>query len=498
MIRFFKSIFFVFFIIINCYAQNNKLESIGFPINTLEYSEFSPTISADGKTLIFESDRSGQWRLYSSQLQNNGTWSAPVELSEINELVKGGEFLGGPCLSYDGQKLFFCSNMKGTFGGVDLWVSEKLNDVWKAPKNLGRTINTAGYEGFPSLSPDGKTIYYMRSGTKKSVDGKACTVLYTAEKRGGFFINPKSMPLPVNTGCEGYPRIMADGKTLIFSSKRTGGKGGNDLYLSRLQAGRWTTPQPLDFLNSQKDDELITVPSSGDCMYLSSTTNNNKDDIFKISLPKEFQPEKVVVVEGVVTNQTTNQPMEARVNVSDINSNKQLMEVTNDSSSGKYVLYLEKGKTYDVSVTSKGYNFQSEKYETNQMITNSKIKKDIVLEPLELNASFRLNNIFFDFDSSVVKKESTLELNRVIELMKNNPTMVVEISAHTDNKGSDDYNLKLSQARAESVVMYLKSNGITANRLKAVGYGESKPTVENTSDENRALNRRVEFKIIKL
>jgi outer membrane protein OmpA-like peptidoglycan-associated protein len=174
------------------------------------------------------------------------------------------------------------------------------------------------------------------------------------------------------------------------------------------------------------------------------------------------------------------------------------MEVANDSTSGKYILYLEKGKTYDVSVTSKGYNFQSEKYETGQMPSNAKIKKDIELEPLKLNASFRLNNIFFDFDSSVVKKESTLELNRVIELMKNNPTMVVEISAHTDNKGSDEYNLKLSQARAESVVMYLKTNGIAANRLKAVGYGESQPSVENTNEDNRALNRRVEFKILKL
>jgi outer membrane protein OmpA-like peptidoglycan-associated protein len=496
MIRFLSYVFLI--LVFNCYAQNNKLVSIGSPINTLDYSEFAPTISADGKTLIFESDRSGQWRLYSSQLQQNGIWGTPVELTEINNLVKGGEFLGGPCLSYDGQKLFFCSNMKGTIGGVDLWVSEKQNDIWRAPKNLGRTINTAGYEGFPSLSPDGKTIYYMRSGTKKSTDGKACTVLYTAEKRGAFFINPKAMPLPVNTGCEGYPRIMADGKTLIFSSKRSGGKGGNDLYLSKWQAGKWTSPQPLTFLNSEKDDELITVPSSGDCMYLSSTNKNNKDDIYTISLPKEFQPEKVVVVEGVVTNQTTHQPMQAHVHVSDINTNKPLMEVSNDSVSGKYILYLEKGKTYDVSVSSKGYNFQSEKYETKNIPSNTKISKNIELEPLKLNASFRLNNIFFDFDSSAVKQESTLELNRVIELMKNNPSMEVEISAHTDNKGSDEYNLKLSQARAESVVFYLRQHGIAPNRLKAVGYGESVPSVENTTEENRALNRRVEFKIIKL
>ena len=161
-------------------------------------------------------------------------------------------------------------------------------------------------------------------------------------------------------------------------------------------------------------------------------------------------------------------------------------------------MILQKGRKYDVSVTTKGYSFQSEVYDLEKTVSYETVKKDIVLEPLKLNASFRLNNLFFDFDSSSLTKESELELNRVVELMNTNPTMKVEISAHTDDMGSDAYNLKLSQLRAESVVQYLTQHGISDSRLVAKGYGETTPSVLNDTDENRAKNRRVEFKIVKL
>lgn len=475
------------------------LQTLGGTVNTLQYSEFAPTISADGNTLIFESDRSGRWRLYSSQQLRPGVWSEPKDLEAINNKVEPGDFLGGPCLSYDGTKLYFTSNMKGSVGGVDIWVSEKIDEQWQSPKNLGRTINSSGYDGFPSLSPDGKKLYFMREGSKNSPTGQRCCVLMEAEKRGNFFINPKPLPAPVNTGCEGYPRIMADGKTLIFSSYRTGGKGGYDLYQSKFKGGKWETPVPMDFINSSMDDELISVPASGDVIYLSNTMSNGRDDIYRLPLPKEFQPDKVVMVEGVVQNEATGDPMAATIKVSNIKTKQKLYEVTNDSTTGKYALYLEKGKKYDVSVTSKGYSFQSEVYDLEKDLPEKQpLVKDIVLEPLKLNASFRLNNIFFEFDSASLNKESELELYRVVELMNSNPGMVVEISAHTDDVGSDAYNLKLSQLRAESVVKFLSTHGINYARLVPKGYGETTPAVPNDSDANRQLNRRVEFKIIRL
>lgn len=338
----------------------------------------------------------------------------------------------------------------------------------------------------------------MRAGTNNSPTGQRCCILMVAEKRGNYFINPKALPSPVNSGCEGYPRIMADGKTLIFSSYRSGGKGGYDLYQSKKTGAKWSTPVAMEFINTPKDDELISVPASGDIIYLSNTNKNNKDDIYKLPLPKEFRPDEVVSVEGVVKNEETNKPMPAIIRVSNIKTKEKISETENDSLSGKYNLYLQKGKKYDVSVTSKGYSFQSEVYDLEKATAYETIKKDMVLEPLKLNASFRLNNLFFDFDSASLTKDSELELDRVIEMMKANATMQVEISAHTDDMGSDAYNQKLSQLRAESVVKYLTQHGILQTRLVAKGYGESVPSVPNDTEENRAKNRRVEFKIIKL
>ena len=490
--------------VISVFAQNDaptlvnpSLRTLGKPINTLEFSEFAPTISADGNTLIYESDKSGRWRLYISS-QANGVWSEPKDMDVINNRVMPGDFIGGPCFSYDGNRLYFTSNMKGTVGGMDMWYSEKINDVWQAPKNMGKTVNTAGYDGFPSVSPDGKSLYFMRAGTSNSPTGQRCCILMVAEKRGNYFINPKALPSPVNSGCEGYPRIMADGKTLIFSSYRSGGKGGYDLYQSKKTGAKWSTPVAMEFINTPKDDELISVPASGDIIYLSNTNKNNKDDIYKLPLPKEFRPDEVVSVEGVVKNEETNKPMPAIIRVSNIKTKEKISETENDSLSGKYNLYLQKGKKYDVSVTSKGYSFQSEVYDLEKATAYETIKKDMVLEPLKLNVSFRLNNLFFDFDSASLTKESELELDRVIEMMKTNATMQVEISAHTDDMGSDAYNQKLSQLRAESVVKYLTQHGILQTRLVAKGYGESVPSVPNDTEENRAKNRRVEFKIIKL
>src|SRR6478736_3482507 len=143
-------------------SRNPNLQTLGSPINTLDNSEFAPTISADGNTMIFESDRDNRWRLYICTKTSTGVWSTPKELTAINNAVKPGDFLGGPCLSYDAKTLFFTSNRDGGVGGMDIWSSTRTGEVWSTPKNLGRTINSAGYDGFASLSPDGKWLYFMR------------------------------------------------------------------------------------------------------------------------------------------------------------------------------------------------------------------------------------------------------------------------------------------------------------------------------------------------
>ena len=478
--------------------QNSNLQTLGKPINTLQFSEFAPTVSADGNTMIFESDKTGRWRLYITYQVRPGSWTEPKDLDVINNVMAAGDFLGGPCISYDGSLLLFTSNMKGSVGGVDIWMSIRTGDQWSAPKNLGRTINSANYDGFPSLSADGNWLYFMRATERSSPTGQRCCELYIAQKRGAFFINPKPLPAPINLGCEGYPRIMVDGRTLIFSSYRTGGKGGYDLYESKYKKGKWSEPVALEFINTTKDDELISVPASGDVIYLSSTMSNNKDDIYKIELPEEFRPDKIVVVEGNVVDEETKKPIPAIIKVSDIKKKEKIQEIENNSVTGKYQLFLEEGKKYDVSVVAKGHTFESEVIDLENVSKYKTVKKQIKLKPLKVNTSFVLNNVFFDFDSASLTKESELELERVVELMNTNSTITVEISAHTDDKGSDEYNLKLSQLRAESVVRFISTKGVNKDRMLAKGYGETTPAVTNDTDEHRAQNRRVEFKIIKM
>jgi len=494
-----KFFLFLLNIIIALNACNAQMQSLGIPVNSLEYSEFAPTISADGNTLIFESNRGGEgWRLFIS-IREKGVWTEPKPLDAINKSVKPDDFLGGPCLSYDGNTLFFTTNKEGGIGLMDIWYCKRNSDnSFSAPKNMGRPLNTGGYEGFASVSPDNKYLYFMKDANKSIPEGQRCCKIYVAEKRGAFYVNPQPLPYPVNTGCEGYPRIMADGKTLIFSSYRPGGKGGYDLYESKLQKGKWTTPEPLEFLNTDKDDQLIAVPASGDVIYFASTKSNSKDDIYKVKLPKQFRPEDVLLVQGTILDDETNKPIAATIKINNFKTKERLTEITNDSLTGKYQMYLKEGEKYDVSISAKGHTFHSEIIDTDSLKAYKEVKKNIEIKTLKPQVSFTLNNIFFDFDSSSLNKSSEFELNRVYDMLLVNPGMKVEISAHTDDKGSDEYNNKLSQARAESVVNYLTAKGINKGRMTAKGYGKEKPCVPNDSDENRAKNRRVEFKILKL
>ncbi len=479
--------------------NETKMEALKYPVNTDEYSEFSPTISADGNTMIFESDREGKgvWRLYVTY-QTKGVWSTPKAFEVVNNFVGPKDFLGGVFLSYDGKTLFFSSDKKGTMGGIDIWYTQKTGDKWSLPLNMGKGVNSSGYDGFPSLSADGKKLYFMREGKNKTPTQQRCCVIYVAERKGNLYTNAKPLPSPINTGCEGFPRIMSDNTTLVFSSFRNEGKGGYDLYESKLRAGKWTKPVSLEFINTKKDDELVAIPASGNILYLCNSNDKGKEDIYSVDLPKEFRPDRSVTLEGVIRDEASNKIIHATVKVNNINTKEKVLEIKNNEVTGKYSVILQEGEKYDLSISSKKRTFHSEVIDLQEVKNVEVIKKETKLKLLIKNTSFILNNIFFGFDSANVKKESELELERVIVLMNENPTMNVEISAHTDDKGSDVYNNRLSQARADAVVNFLISKGIVKERLIAKGYGKTQPSVPNDSDENRAINRRVEFKVMKL
>ncbi len=369
-----------------------KMEALKYPVNTDEYSEFSPTISADGNTMIFQSDREGKsiWRLYITY-QKGGIWSTPKPFEVVNNFVGPTDFLGGACLSYDGNTLFFSSDKKGTMGSIDIWYTQKTGEAWSAPLNMGRGVNSSGYDGFPSLSADGKKLYFMREGKKDTPTKQRCCVIYVAEKKGNLYVNAKALPSPVNNGCEGYPRIMSDNTTLIFSSFRNEGKGGYDLYESKLRSGRWTNPVSLAFINTDRDDELVAIPASGDFLYLSNSSSKRKEDIYKLPLPKEFRPDRSVTLEGTIRDEASNKIIPAVIKVNNINTKEKVLEIKNNEVTGKYSVILQEGETYDLSITSKKRTFHSEVIDLREVKNVEVIKKDVKLKPLLQNTSFKFS-----------------------------------------------------------------------------------------------------------
>lgn len=462
---------------------------------------YSPTVSADGNMLIFQSDRKKRedFKIYITKRENK-IWSEPVLLDGVSS----NSWDGAPFLTYDQNYLYFSSSRKGGLGDIDLWYCERLGDTWGEPVNLGAPINTSGYEGFASVSPDGKTLYFVRRDEvmkgKKVKEVKLA--LFYSEKIGqNKWSTPKKMPEPVNSASGEFgPVILADGKTLLFSSKRSGTIGNYDLYQSiKLDKGRWSTPVNLGkFINTKGEDSLVTIPASGDIMYHSQMDERTGYSYIEASpIPKEFQQQKVVTVSGKVMDQSEgNNPLSATIKILDLKSGKVITEANSNKVDGKYIVILNKGLVYDVSATCPGYTFYSTKIDLSNLKEYREMTWDIFLEPIRPGAKIVLNNMFFEYKKFKLSKDSKYELQRVVDLMKLNPKMRVEISGHSDNVGGAKYNKRLSQKRAEAVVKYMANKGISRKRLVARGYGESKPLVPNKNAESRKINRRVELTVL--
>ncbi len=485
----------------NTDAQDFK--KLDYPLNTDKYSEYAPVISPDNRLLIYESRRGGKlapWKLYQAErVSKDSAWSKPRYLTEINDGNGAGKFIGGPFITYDNNYLYFTSNRFGSKGGIDIWRSERLaNNQWGTPQNLGTPINTSAYEGFPSLTPDGKTLYFMRYINGKVYRGSDCfKIMVSHQDQKGRWSQPQELPYPINYGCDMEPRIMADGRTLIFSSNRDGSKGKMDLFQSFLQDdGSWSEPVNMSFLNSKADDKAISVPASGNEFYFTIGFNDQHYDIYWMKMPPEFRPKKTIVVRGKITDKETGKPLSANLVVTDLHTDSEFANIRSNREDGSYTVILREGTEYDFACLRKGYSFHSEFFRLDSLAESEEFEKNIELVPLKKGISFELANIQFDFNSADLKLDTRPELKRVLEIMKLNQTLRIEIGAHTDDVGTDDYNLKLSQERAEAVVHYLTTQGIERTRLEAVGYGKTQPKVKNTTKENRAQNRRVECTII--
>lgn len=425
----------------------SKAESIGRPINTIG-NEATVGISIDGQTILIYKDDNGDGNIYTTSLNGN-LWTLPKKL---NDNINTTSWEPSAFISADGNTLYFTSNREGGFGGRDLYSSKKTTDGdWGIAVNLGPTINTPFDEDAPFIHPDGVTLYFTSNGHKTM---------------GGFD---------------------------IFST-------------SMLANNEWTTPVNIGFpINTTDDDIYYIVSPDNKRAYYSSFKDGGfgEKDNYAITF-YEYKESPLTVLKGEISDIYGKVPRIIEITVTDNETGELVGIYHSNSKTGEYLFILPSGKNYNITHESEGYLFQSVNMDVSQNKKYYFSQNTIQLEPIAVGSKVVLNNIFFDFDKATLRNISNVELSKLFKLLTKNPGMVVEISGHTDSKGSEEYNVKLSEERAQSVVNYLIEKGINKNQMVAKGYGKSDPAANNINadgsdnPENRQLNRRAELKIIKI
>jgi outer membrane protein OmpA-like peptidoglycan-associated protein/tetratricopeptide (TPR) repeat protein len=484
------------------YAANHSNSSYQFtPVNlgdsiNTSSSEYYPSITINDSLFVFTRRGEGiREDFVESTILPNHEYSKSKTISgSINEEPSKGAIN----ISQDGDWLIFAGNFpsKG-YGNFDLYISYQTPQGWSEPINLGPQINTEFWESSPSLSSD-KTTLYFSSDRPGGYGGKD---LYVSHRMpNGKWSEALNMGASVNTTSDELaPFIHADNNTLYFTSDGLPGYGGSDLFvIRRKNATEWNTPENLGYpINTIESDGSLFIASNGvDAFYSSDRADSHGGlDLYRFELRSDIRPAKTLYVRGTVFNKKNNKGIPATVELID-NSTGQLSSKVQTDEQGNYFITLPVGKDYVFNVNRKGYLFYSDSFLLSQSAPDSTYEKNIPLQPLEVNASIILKNIFFETNKFQLDPKSQAELDKIVQLLNDNPTLKIEISGHTDNVGKPSDNLSLSNNRAKSVVGYLIGKGIVAQRLVAKGYGETKPVADNKTEEGKAKNRRTELKVI--
>jgi outer membrane protein OmpA-like peptidoglycan-associated protein len=379
-----------------------------------------------------------------------------------------------------------------------LYISYLTPEGWSAPDNLGRNFNTEFWESAPSLSPDKRDLYF----TSNRPGGYGGNDIYVCHREeNGRWSAPENLGPSINTrGDESAPFIHADNQTLYFTSNSLPGYGGDDLFVVRKGAdGKWGEPENLGYpINTIENEGSLVVASDGKTAYYASDRADSRGqlDIYSFELRSDVRPARTLWVKGKVFDKKTGKGLPSSVELTDINT-KQVISNLQTDETGNYLTTLPVGKDYAFNVNRRGYLFYSESFMLENSPADSVYHIDIPLQPIEADASIVLKNIFFDVNKYDLKPSSQIGLEEVIRLLKENPTLTIQINGHTDNVGSAADNLVLSENRAKAVVNYLKSHGIDGKRLLYKGFGDTQPVSTNDTEEGRAKNRRTELKVLK-
>ena len=456
--------------------------------------QYFPVLTADNETLVFTAlSDEGDENLYTSKLVEN-KWTTPQSISpKINS-----NYNEGTCsISADGRTLVFTScDSRNSVGSCDLYISKKIGEEWSVPENLGENINTSAWEAQPSLSNDGSVLYF--SSERKGGFGRKDLWMSELDKNNQW-IKAINLGGAVNTvSDEVSPFIHANGHTLFFASDGYLGMGGLDLFMTERKLMVYSKPENLGFpVNTHEDQVALFITADGKKGYYSSDLKTSIK-LFQFDIPKELSEKfnKVNVVKGRVQDAQTKQNISAEIELVDLKTNVALTKINSDALTGEYTAVLPNGSQFGLFVNKKNYFFKSLTFDFSEKIDVGGKTVNVLLEPIRKDVKEVLNNIFFDSGKADLRPESFAELDKLQKLLKQNPTLQVEISGHTDNVGKDSENQILSEKRALSVLNYLVQNGVNSLNIKSLGYGASKSILPNISEENRQINRRIEMKIL--
>jgi outer membrane protein OmpA-like peptidoglycan-associated protein len=497
-----------------------KVENLGELINT-DNPEMRPTISADGNLLFFirQNDPANihyatvpnSQDIWYSRRDSAGKWSKAKHLSsKVNASQYNAVYWISPDLN---TILLKGSFIDGQYYGMGVSMIHKAEDNSWSNAEMLRIRNFEKFSLTPqigaSMGHDGKTLLFYMTDKKGSFENDLYVSFYEGHN---IWTAPKSLGKKINLPDynEMSPFIAADGVTLYFSSDRPGGLGEQDIWMTKRLDNSWTKwSDPVNLgrpINTEKSEAFFTMDAGGEYAYLTSSDGSvGASDIVRVKLLEREKPNPVVLVSGNVYNAKTKQPLSASLVYETLPDGTEVGNGVSSPVDGSFKMVFPYDKNYSIRASADKFFAISENLNLDSLIKAGykEIHKDLYLVPIEIGQVFRLNNVFFDFDKFSLRPESFVELDRVVAFLNEYPNIEIEMSAHTDSKGSDEYNYTLSDNRAKSVREYILSKGIAAKRIISQGYGETKPVAENTNadgsdnPDGRQLNRRVEFKILK-
>lgn len=490
-----------------------KKEKLSRKVNS-PFLECKPVISPDGNRLYFarrnSPDNIGGKRddqdIYYTDFKN-GEWQEAVNAGKpLND-----KYPNGVCsVSPDGNTLLLINAYydNGIPEADGISISRKTKNGWSKPvrQEIDGFENFCPYQDY-FLANSGKVLILAL----QMRDTRGDQDLYVSFRAGtNRWTKPKNMGVAINTGkVEFAPFLASDNKTLYFASNGHPGLGEADIFYSKRLDDtwlNWSEPKNIgDAVNTRYWDGYYTISAKGDYAYFITTDGpRNKidmnpvdEDIFRISLSKDVRPEPVILVRGKVLDSETKQPVEASIFYENLETKMEEGLAVSDPINGDYQITLPAGKRYGFRAESEGYLSINEHLDVTDIHEYAEVSRNLLLTPIQVGQIIALNNLFFVQSKPDILPESMPELERLYKILMDKPNLEIELGGHTDNQGVYSANMKLSQERAEAVMQYLIERGVDKKRLKAVGYGPTKPVASNANAESRQSNRRVEVKILK-